>query len=216
MKNILNVLMLLLCISALFSCTKEPEPIKVESVTLNAESLTLIEGETTQILATVSPNNADNQKVIWTSSNVSVVSVNGGVVTAIKEGSAIITATSDDGGKTATCQVEVKSKVIAVESVTLNRTSAELTEGDELTLTATVKPDNATNKNVIWSSSNETVVTVDGDGKITAIKEGTANIIVKSEYGGITATCAVTVKIRTNDSDGSNEDFYEVEFDWEG
>ena len=180
----------------MIGCTEEPAPIAVASVTLDSSSMTLVEGESQKLTATVSPSNAENKEVIWTSSNSSVASVKDGLVTAIKVGEATITVKTDDGGKTAACKVTVKAKVYPVESVSLDRTSVELTEGDEITLNATVKPDNATNKNVTWSSSNSSVAKV-VNGKVTALKEGYAIIIVSTEDGGKTATCEVVVKAKT-------------------
>ena len=179
----------------IIGCTEEPAPIAVASVTLDSTSMTLEEGESQKLTATVSPSNAENKTVLWTSSNSSVASVKDGLVSAIKSGKATITAKSDDGGKTATCEVTVKAKVYPVESVSLDKTSYEMTEGDEFTLTATVKPDNATNKNVIWSSSNNSVASV-SSGKVTALKAGAATITVKTEDGSKTATCEVNVKAK--------------------
>lgn len=181
------------------SCQKEPEVVKVESLSLNSTSMTLVEGDSQSLMATVSPSTATNKKVIWSSSNSSVVTVDDrGTVTAIAPGTATITAKSDDGGKTATCTVTVNSKVISVESVSLDKTTAEITEGETLTLTATIKPDNATNKKVIWSSSNSSVATVDEGGTITAIASGSASITAKTEDGGKTATCSVKVNAQTH------------------
>ena len=179
-----------------------PDPISVTSVTLNSTFMELTEGDSQTLIATISPSNADNQKVIWTSSNSSVASVKEGRVTAIKEGVATITAKSDDGNKTATCQITVKAKVYPVESISLDKTSAEMTEGDELTLTATVKPDNATNKNVVWSSTDIAVVTV-SNGKIKAINAGCAVIRAASENGGFIAEC--NIKVLPGTPDGNNE-----------
>ena len=179
----------------MIGCTEEPAPIAVASVTLDSSSMTLVEGESQKLTATVSPSNAENKEVIWTSSNSSVASVKDGLVTAIKVGEATITVKTDDGGKTAACKVTVNAKVYPVESVSLDRTSVELTEGDEITLNATVKPDNATNKNVTWSSSDESVIKVI-DGKVTALIPGSAVITVKTEDGSKTATCEVTVKAK--------------------
>lgn len=179
------------------SCEKEPQVIKVESVSLNSTSLTIVEGESQSLIATVSPSTATNKAVIWSSSNSSVATVDDrGTVTAIAPGTATITAKSDDGGKTATCSVKVNTKVYPVESVFLDKTTAEITEGETLTLTATIKPENATNKNVIWSSSNEEVATVK-NGVVTAIKEGEATITAKTADGGKTATCNVIVNPKT-------------------
>ena len=190
--NRITVAIYTFLVMALIGCTEEPVPIAVTSVSLNSTSMELVEGTTQTLIATVSPSNADNQKVIWSSSNSSVATVTDGVVTAIKAGTATITVKTDDGAKTATCKVTVVAKEIPVTSVSLDQTKIELTEGDELTLTATVKPDEATNKNVIWSSSNSSVATVT-DGVVTAIKAGTATITVKTDDGAKTATCKVTV-----------------------
>jgi uncharacterized protein YjdB len=118
---------------------------------------------------------------------------------------------SEDGGKTATCEIKVNAKTVSVTSVTLDRTSAELTVGDELTLTATVNPENATNKNVTWSSSNPSVATI-SNGKVTALKAGSATIIVSSVDGGKTATCEVMVT--ENSDESSNERLEENEGNW--
>ena len=82
------------------------------------------------------------------------------MVTALKAGSATITVKTEDGNKTATCVVTVNAKVYPVTGVSLNRSSYTMTEGDQFTLTATVNPSNASNKNVTWSSSNTSVATV--------------------------------------------------------
>ena len=163
--------------------------IAVESVTLNNTALELIEGETATLTATVLPDNATDKTVTWTSDNTAVATVADGVVTAKAEGTAKITAKAGDAS--AVCTVTVKKKVIAVESVTLDRTTLELTVGGTATLTATVKPDNATDKTVTWTSDNTAVATV-ADGVVTAVAEGTAKVTAKA--GDATAVCTVTVK----------------------
>lgn len=189
--------MLLLGLSIAFtSCEKEPKSVPVTGITLNSESLTMTEGETARLTATISPSNADNQGVIWSSSNASVASVSNGTVTAVSAGSATITAKSDDGGKTATCNVTVSSKIVAVTGVSLDKTSLELTEGDEYSLVATVQPMNASNKQVSWKSDDETVATI-SDGKVKAIKPGSTTITVTTSDGNKSATCYITVKDKT-------------------
>lgn len=179
----------------LAGCGQEKEPVTVTEVTLSQTSLTMTEGDIQTLSATVQPSNADNKSLSWSSSNASVASVQDGCVTAHKAGSATITVKTADGGKTANCSVTVESKVIAVSSVILDKTSLELAEGDEITLTATVTPDNATNKSVSWTSSNSEVVTVE-NGKVTALKEGTTTITVTTEDGNKTATCHVIVNAK--------------------
>ena len=169
----------------------QPQVIAVSSVSLDKTSVSLNVGESVTLAATVKPDNATNKTVSWSSSNASVASVDAsGKVSAVAEGTATITAKAGD--KTATCSVTVKKNTVAVESVTLDKSSLELTEGETATLTATVKPDNATNKTVTWSSDKTSVATVDANGKVTAVAEGTATITAKA--GDKTATCSVTVK----------------------
>ena len=181
--------------TAICEVTVNAKVYPVTGVILDKSSATLTEGDELALTATVNPDNATNKNVTWTSSNSSVASVSNGKVTALKAGKATITVRTDDGGKTATCEVTVNAKVYPVTGVTLDKTSASLTEGDELTLTAIVTPDNATNKNVTWSSSNPSVASV-SNGKVTALKAGKTTITVKTEDGGKTATCEVTVNAK--------------------
>ena len=171
-----------------------PQVVAVSSVSLDKTSLTLAEGESATLAATVKPDNATNKTVTWSSDNTSVATVDAnGKVTAVAEGTATITAKAGD--KTATCSVTVKKNTVAVESITLDKSSLELAEGGTATLTATVKPDNATNKTVTWSSDKTAVATVDANGKVTAVAEGTATITAKA--GDKSATCSVTVDKNT-------------------
>ena len=169
----------------------------VTSLTLDRTTLTMTEGDTQTLTATVKPDDATDKTVTWTSSNTSVATVDGGKVTAVAPGTATITAKAGD--KTTTCAVTVEKKVVPVTSLTLDRTTLTMTEGDTQTLNATVKPDNATDKTVTWTSSNTSVATVDG-GKVTAVAPGTATITAKA--GDKTATCAVTVNQKIVDTSG--------------
>ena len=177
--------------------TVKAKAVNVTEVTLDRTELTLTEGETEALTATVKPDNADNRKVTWSSDKTEVATVGGdGRVTAVKAGVAVITVTTEDGGKTATCKVTVKAKTVNVTEVTLDRTELTLTEGETETLTATVKPDNADNRKVAWSSDKTDVATVGGDGRVTAVKAGEAVVTVTTEDGGKTASCKVTVKAK--------------------
>ena len=177
--------------------TVKAKAVNVTEVTLDKTELTLTEGETETLTATVKPDNADNRKVTWSSDKTDVATVDGaGRVTAVKAGEAVVTVTTEDGGKTASCKVTVKAKAVSVTEVTLDKTKLTLTEGETETLTATVKPDNADNKKVKWSSDKTEIATVDGAGKVTAVKAGEAVVTVTTEDGGKTATCKVTVKAK--------------------
>lgn len=164
--------------------------------------MSLTEGDSYQLKATVSPSNATDKTVTWSSSNSSVASVdNNGNVKAIKAGNATITAKS--GSVSATCTVSVQAKApteIPVSSISLDKSSLDLAVGDSYKLKATVSPSNATNKTVTWSSSNSSVASVDNDGNVKAIKEGKAAITARS--GSASATCNITVKSKTAVIDG--------------
>ena len=169
----------------------------VESIALNVTEQTLTEGETLALTASVTPENATNKTLTWTSSNESVATVDAnGLVTAVKEGTATITVKATDGSEvSASCVVTVKAPVVLVEGIALNVTEQTLTEGETLALTATVTPENVTNKALAWTSSNESVATVDANGNVTAVKEGTATITVKATEGSnASAQCIITVK----------------------
>ena len=174
------------------SCGQEKEPVSVTGVSLSPTLLEIIEGDIRTLSVNISPSNADNKSVSWTSTQPAVASVQEGTVTAHKEGTATIIVTTADGGKTATCTVNVAPSYVAVSEVSLNHSALELLEGESTTLTATISPEKATNKNVIWTSSDTSVIIVD-NGKVTAIKEGTATITVTTEDGNKSATCEVTV-----------------------
>lgn len=184
--------------------TVKKKVIPVTSVSLDKTILTLTEEETYRLTATIDPADATNQNVTWTSDDTAVATVSSdGLVTAVQAGTATITVTTEDGGKTATCRVTVKMKEIPVTDVFLDYAEATLTEGDTLQLTATVSPADATNQNVSWESSDTFVATVSDSGLITAVSEGTATITVTTEDGGLTASCLVTViKEESGDDDG--------------
>ena len=171
------------------SITVVKKVVAVSSISLNKESINLVEGDSETLVATVLPDDAADKTVTWTSSKGEVATVNNGVVSAVSEGEATIMAKA--GEKTATCKVVVAKRVIPVESIELDYEQLSLTEGESQTLTATVKPDNATDKTVSWESSDKTIAIVDKDGTITAIKVGNARI--KASAGEKSATCEVEV-----------------------
>ena len=205
MKKFLNVFTVMI-ITALFAASMflvscggsddpvQPSTVAVTSVSLNKTTLTMLEGDKDQLVATVSPSNATDKTVTWSSSTASVASVdNNGNVTASKAGTTTITAKA--GGKSATCSVTVSSSTIAVTGVTLDKTTLALEVGGSETLTATVKPDNASNKMVAWSTDKEAIAKVDANGKVTAVAEGDATITATA--GDKSATCKVTVSKAT-------------------
>ena len=163
----------------------------VKGVTLSKTSVTLGTGKTTAISAVISPKNATNKGVTWTSSNYDVADVSSsGKITAKKTGSAVITAKTKDGAFKATCRVRV---VCLVKGVSLNMTKKTVELGKSLTLKHKIKPDNPTNPEVKWTSSDKKVATVSSNGVVKTKSTGTAKITVTTLDGGYTATCTVKV-----------------------
>ncbi len=168
------------------------ETVSVTGVALNKTTVALTVNQTETLTATITPANATNKNVTWSASGDGVVSVVDGLVRALKPGTSTVTATTVDGGFTANCEVTVSAATVAVTGVTLNKASLSLTVGGSETLTATVAPSDATNKNVTWSVTGD-AVTVD-NGTVTAAKAGSATVTVTTADGGFTANCAVTVE----------------------
>ena len=171
-------------------CKWKANTVNVESVSLDKTEISLHENDVEYLTATVLPENATDTSVVWESSNSTIATVIGGKVTALRVGSATITATTKDGGKIAVCNVYVEP--ITVESVTLNHTTLSLLYGESKTLTATVFPSNATEKGVLWQSSNSSIVMVE-NGTLKAVGYGLVTITVTTVDGNKTATCSVEV-----------------------
>lgn len=169
--------------------------VSVTAIMLSESSIYLQPNETKSLTATVLPDNATNKSVEWSSSNTSIATVDQtGKVTAKTVGSCTITCSATDGsGAKGECAVTVGR---LVTGITLSQTSLSLTipSNTTKTLTATVKPTNATNKSVTWSSSDTSIATVE-NGKVTAIAAGSCTITCSATDGsGVSAECQVTVK----------------------
>lgn len=170
-----------------------PANVSVSSISISITAKEIAIGETLQLSATVSPSNATDKTISWSSSNANVASVSPtGLVTGKAEGSTDIKATCD--GKSATCKITVKKPIVAVASVELDKTDITLDAEETITLKATVKPDNATEKTVTWGSSKESIATVDNSGKVTGVDNGVASIT--ASCGGKSASCKVTVVVQ--------------------
>ena len=177
--------------------------IPVTSVTLAPETLSIEEGKTAGLTATISPANATTQQHRWASENGKIAkaygeTLNTAKVTAIGVGKTTITYTI--GGKEASCEVTVTPRTISVESITLNKTQLSLVKGATETLAAIVLPTTATDKAVTWKSSDTAVATVE-NGVVTAVAAGNATITATA--GGKTAICAVTVTNPSNSGSSS-------------
>lgn len=163
-----------------------------EGVTLDYTELTLQRGTSQVLVATVTPATTNVKDLQWTSSNPDVAAVDAeGKVTAVALGSAEITVTTVDGGHIAVCQVTVIQKVTGVA---LDVETATLRIGEQtLQLNANVAPEDATEKSLVWSSSNTGVASVDENGLVTPLAPGETDITVTTVDGGFTAVCKVTV-----------------------
>ena len=171
--------------------------IAVNGITLDVAEADIVEGETLQLTATIEPENATDQTIIWSTSDeaIAIVDANG-AVTALSPGEATITA-STSNGLTAECKVTVVAKDISVNGLTLNISEAEVLEGETLKLIATIEPDDATDQTIIWASSDDDVATVDADGLVTAVNPGEATITATAS-NGLTAECKIIVTKRTS------------------
>jgi len=177
---------------ALCACEKKPEEviIPVTSISLNFNKAGLLEGESYRLDATVTPSNATDATIKWSSSDNSVVTVDQqGVITGKSAGTATVTATCN--GFTDTCEVTVTAEAVPVESIRLGLSKISVPVGKVFDISVTVKPDNATLSNINWKSSDPAVATVNQQGQITALAPGHTTITV--EVGGKSDNCDVEV-----------------------
>ena len=191
-KNILILLFIAYCLP--YSCEDETPVIPVASVSMSVTSVTITEGGIEYLKVIINPVDATNKNVSWKSSDVSIASVDQqGRVIANKAGRATVTVTTEDGNKTAACAITVDQKIISVISVSLNKTSLNLIEGESELLACAINPVDATNKKVSWKSSDVSIASVDQQGRVIADKAGRATVTVTTEDGNKTASCAITV-----------------------
>ena len=168
------------------------------AITLNKTSVSVVEGNTTTLTATIAPDNATNKTVTWTTSDSSVATVAGGKITAVAPGTATITAKTSNN-LTATCKVTVSedTSVVKPTGITLSRSALTMTKGDEIAitsaLTATITPSNATNKTITWSTSDANILNIKNNDTLQARSQGVATLTAKT-FNGLTATCTVTVE----------------------
>jgi hypothetical protein len=190
------------CLATFSSCSDEDTTVAVTGVTVSPQSHTLAVGGKVTLTATVAPTDATDKSVVWSTGNAAVATVStAGEVTAVTEGTAVITATSTNGVK-GTCTVTVQASVVDVTGITVTPTEATVAVDSVFTLTAEVAPADATNKTVIWTSSDPDVATV-ADGVVTALAPGTTTITaIPSANNEFSATCVVTVELVIPDPAG--------------
>ena len=191
-------------------------PQLIDWIEFDEDEIELKSGETYQLRPDISPSNATNKKLKYTSSDTKVAEVSAsGLVTAKSEGEARIRAAATDGSdEYAVCYVTVAGKA-KVTGITLNQTSATLGRGKKLALKAAISPSYASNKKVVWKSANTKVATVDGSGNVTAKAPGRTKITVTSaENSSYQASCTVTVpynityKLNKGKNNASNPSTY--------
>lgn len=182
--------------SATCSITVTAKKVEVKGISIS-ESLTLKQGDSVTLSVKFTPENATDQTIKWTTEDKKKATVDeNGKVTAVAAGTVKITATSANGKK-AVCTVTVAESNVAVKEVKLEEEKLEIEVGQTKTLTPVITPDNASNKEVIWISSDEKIAKIDEEGKLSALKEGQTTITVVTKDGEKKAQCVVTVKKET-------------------
>ncbi|MBR2546553.1 MAG: Ig domain-containing protein, partial [Erysipelotrichaceae bacterium] len=167
--------------------------IQTTGVEIDHTDYTVERGGTVQLRVIVTPEEANNNAVSWISSDSEVAAVDGnGLVTAVKSGTAVITAKTEDTGIEAECIIHV---ITSVQSVSLEESQISVSRGEKAQLHVEIEPADADNLKLNWKSSDETVATVDENGLVTAVERGEAVITVTAEDGGSSAECAVTVNV---------------------
>ena len=175
--------------------TKKSSPdIAVSGVTLSKTSVSLEVGQTETVSASVQPSNATNPTITWASSNAAVATITQtGKITAISKGTATIIVKSNNG-KTASLIVTVNKSEIDVTSVVVSTNNVQLEVGGSTTVTASVRPSNATNPTITWKSNDTSIATVNANGKITGVKAGTTTVTAKSNNGKSASVSVSVIK----------------------
>ena len=166
-------------------------------VSIEPSELQLEIGNSAILSAIVTPADAADKSIVWSSMNPEIASVSvNGTVTALSSGSAVIIAATADGNAMAACVVTVidsQPQTVAVTGVTISPSTLRLNVGSSTTLSATILPTNATNKAMTWLSSNSAVVSVSNNGTITAYAAGNAVVFVTTVDGNFTSVCNIIV-----------------------
>ncbi|MDE6756140.1 MAG: Ig-like domain-containing protein [Muribaculaceae bacterium] len=209
---------------ALCKVTVKAKTIQISNIELSSNTESIAVGETLQLNAIISPDNASNKTVNWTSTNPSIASVNAtGLATAIAEGKTQIIATTTDGSNlSAICEITVNKQFISVCQIQITPSNARITVGQTLNLSAAIAPDDATNKAIKWSSTNPAIATVSESGVVSAISDGNVIIIASTQDGSnLSATCQVevytetilveTINLNPTKIEGAINDTYEIE-----
>ena len=193
--------------TAVCTVTVGEDEIPATGIEISASTLILTPSQTVQLDAYVTPDNATDKTVVWESDNTAVATVDlNGMITAVNLGEAVITASTANGGHSATCSVvveEPQSGDVPIENITISVEDLTMKPDETKQLTVTFVPEDATNQNMNWSSSNPTVAEVSDTGMITAHAVGSAIITGTAEAGGLTVTCNVTVSEAGSEEGGT-------------
>lgn len=209
------LLIVILATVAFSSCKDEEDELKVEDPTaivptvptnniiavsgivLDKTNVSLAAGKDTTLIATVTPSDASDKTITWTSSDTTKAKVTNGKVTAVAVGTAIITAKGGD--KTVICSIAITPNIISTIGITLDKTSLNYLVGETpitaTTLVASVAPENATDKTVIWTSSNTSIANVNSTGVLTVNTTSAGPATITAQAGDKTATCIITVSV---------------------
>ncbi|OPJ65072.1 Ig-like domain-containing protein [Clostridium oryzae] len=186
--------------SKISSCTvtvnKVTAKVPVSSIKLNKSSASVKVGKTYKLKPTFSPSSADFKIAVWSSSNNEIATVSpSGVVTGISSGTATIYAKDISGKISAKCKIKVTGKLTStIQSIDIDKSYAELIDGQNVVLSSTVNPLDAPKASISWTSSDDTVAKVDSNGKVTGISVGTAVIYATTTDGKFSSLCVVRVK----------------------
>lgn len=181
-------------VKAMCKVAVEKEVVPVSGISLEKEVLKMTVGETYRLTAKVSPEDATDKTVVWKSEDESIATVDGeGLVKAIKGGSKT-TIIAASGEFSASCTVMIEKEVIPVKGITLNKDLIEMALGTSCRLSATITPSDATDKTIIWESSDETIAVVSSSGVVGSLKEGDVTITAYSSDRKVSASCDVFIK----------------------
>ena len=196
-------------------CKPIPKPNNtITSINFTQENISIKKGSKQKLVLVIKPSSLSTSKLTWTSSDESIATVDSnGVVTGIKNGKVTITVTSSNG-ISSTCVVNVVDETIKVNKIVLSLESLSLSAGTMEQLVAKIEPENATERELIWSSSDPSIATVDSSGRITGIKAGTVTITAKTLDGKTKAN--ITIIVITGDGEVEVFDNEKDAISWNG
>ncbi|MBR3660768.1 MAG: Ig domain-containing protein [Bacilli bacterium] len=201
-------------------CDKEdkcvyPSNKQIESLSFASKSVSIKKGNSYNLIVTVEPSGALSSKFTWKSSNPYIVIVDeNGKIKGLNIGKATITVTSSNG-KTTTCVVEVVSNEVSVEKISLTSNNSTIEVGSVIQINAIIEPDNATNRDLVWESSDTSIATVDNKGVVKGLKGGIVTITAKTKEGKVIGTTTITIEEPINDTEGMIT-VYDNDITWHG